>query len=219
MQGRELLLFQADHLTWPLTWVKFSFPIVRIDKVHSACVREGRTRVSIQCFLYPVKRSYCALCVQDSGELSAYVYDMFLASLSTHFPSSLTLVITVMPAWERRVSCFATHSQWMPSNGVPQDYCNNGTFLGSLWRPNKMPLQNLVFFWEIPLSGLLVFHHDGSKGIALKQTRQRINSAQGCLSFVYMEFLKHAKTSSLLCYLKNNQPFSNYQIKWKSGYL
>ncbi len=103
--------------------------------------------------------------------------------------------------------------------GVPQDYCNNGTFLGSLWRPNKMPLQNLVFFWEIPLSGLLVFHHDGSKGIALKQTRQRINSAQGCLSFVYMEFLKHAKTSSLLCYLKNNQPFSNYQIKWKSGYL
>lgn len=97
---------------------------------------------------FTLSKDHIVLCAQDSGELSDYINDMFLASLSTHFPSSVTSVITVMPAWERRVSCFATHSQWMPSNGIPQDYCNNSTFSGSLWRPNKMPLQNLVFFWR-----------------------------------------------------------------------
>ncbi len=64
-----------------------------------------------------LSKGHIVLCVQDSVELTAYIYDMFLASLSTHFPFSSTPVKTVMPAWERRVSCFATHSQWMPSNG------------------------------------------------------------------------------------------------------
>jgi len=61
VQGRELFIVQTDQLTRLLTCDIFTLPIVRIDKVHSACVKEGRTRLSIQCFLFPVKRSYCAL--------------------------------------------------------------------------------------------------------------------------------------------------------------
>ncbi len=103
--------FSFRQTTWRDLWPELNLVSLLLGLIkYTQLVLERAGLVSIQCFLYPVKRSYCALCVQDSGELSAYVYDMFLASLSTHFPSSLTSVITVMPAWERRVSCFATHS-------------------------------------------------------------------------------------------------------------
>ncbi len=143
------------------------------------------------------------LCVQDSVELTAYIYDMFLASLSTHShsprPQSKLLC---QPEKEGYPVSQHTHNGCQVM-GIPQDYCNMAHFWGVSGGQIKSHCRTW-YFLEIPLSDLLVSTMDGSKGIALKQTRWRINSAQGCvLSFAYMEFLKACKISSLLCYLKS----------------
>lgn len=113
-RGGDSLSFRQT--SWRDFWpeINLLFPLLGLIKYTQLVLkRAGPGSQSNASF--SLSKGHIVLYMQDSGERSAYFYDMFLASPSPHFPTSLTPVITV-PAWERQVSCFAPDSQWMPSN-------------------------------------------------------------------------------------------------------